>query len=129
MRRRLSNDPAGAITTGLILITIGLVFLFSQLDLISVHAVWRYWPLALIAVGLSRLMAGGGWECGLNGVTEVLMGVAFLAITFHWWGIGWREGWPLILVSVGLGTMTRALARRPAPRSSGATVVEEERHG
>ena len=41
----------------LILITIGTMFLIQNLSHINVFKVfWRYWPLLLIAIGISKLL-------------------------------------------------------------------------
>ena len=41
----------------LILITIGTMFLIQNLSLINVFKVfWRYWPVLLIAIGISKLL-------------------------------------------------------------------------
>ena len=38
--------------TGAVLIVIGIVFLLSNLDIVDIDALVRFWPLILIAVGV-----------------------------------------------------------------------------
>ena len=38
--------------TGAMLIVIGIVFLLSNLDIVAIDALVRFWPLILIAVGV-----------------------------------------------------------------------------
>ena len=50
-----SNIPTGAI----VLIVIGLAFLFDNLGIIHFHWIGRMWPLILIALGLNMFIRRG----------------------------------------------------------------------
>lgn len=122
------GERAGAITGGVILLTLGLLFLSGELGFGDIRSLWRYWPLVLVAIGLGKLAMGEGEE-RLGGLTELFLGAAFLAITLHWWDLSWGSGWPLLVVAVGAAMVLRSLfAPRPRRPASGAAVVEEERH-
>jgi hypothetical protein len=43
---------------GVILIALGLIFLFEQLDVEVWRHVWRFWPVILIVWGANKLMLG-----------------------------------------------------------------------
>jgi uncharacterized membrane protein HdeD (DUF308 family) len=43
---------------GVILIVLGLIFLFEQFDLEVWHYVWRFWPVILIVWGVNKLSLG-----------------------------------------------------------------------
>lgn len=127
---RHKNDRAGNVTAGLIMVTVGVLFLTGQMGLADIGLIWRYWPLALIAIGTTRLVMGEDDRWG-SGFTNLILGFVFLGINFHWMGLGWRSGWPLVLVGIGAGMTLRALFGRPRRKDrpeSGAVVVEEERH-
>lgn len=52
----------GALTAGLILIVLGVVFLFENFDPeFSIWRIVRYWPVILIIVGLRRLYDYFAW--------------------------------------------------------------------
>jgi hypothetical protein len=133
--RKARKERAGNITAGLIMVTIGVVFLTGQLGLASLRDLWEWWPLVLIAIGLTHIIAGTGedGEGWVGGLFHIFLGTAFLAINFRWFGFGWATGWPLILVAIGASMMLKAAfpsarRRRRMREESGATVVEEERH-
>jgi hypothetical protein len=47
------------ITGGLILISIGAIFLLNNLDILRIHDLWKYWPVILIAIGVGKLVDRG----------------------------------------------------------------------
>ncbi len=51
VRRRRSAFPAGPA----VLIAIGILFLLNNLDILRIHQLFRYWPIALIAIGVYKL--------------------------------------------------------------------------
>jgi len=130
--RRERKDRAGNITAGLMMLTVGVLFLTGQLGLASIHDLWHWWPLALIAIGITHMVIGQDGEGWVSGITNVFLGVAFLAINFQWFGFGWRTGWPLVLIAIGASLMLKAAfgvpRRRRFREESGAVVVEDERH-
>jgi hypothetical protein len=46
------------------------------------------------------------------------MGFWFFAVQFHWYGLTYRNGWPLLLVSMGAGMVVRALSGEDAIRKA-----------
>jgi hypothetical protein len=62
---------------GLLLVLLGIALTLDQLGVVEVHHAWRYWPAALILIGLSRLQrsegrrpaqsASGGGDAGAAG--------------------------------------------------------------
>ena len=131
---RQKDDRAGSVTAGLIMVTVGVLFLTGQLGLADIGTLWRYWPLGLIAVGITHIVMGRDGDQWGSGVSNVFLGLVFLAINFGWMDLSWRTGWPLILVAIGATMVVRAFygqrrpAVRPEVRPESGAVVEEERH-
>jgi len=107
MEQRNSSEqptwqPGNRLIPSLVLIGIGLIFLLGNLHIIYFQDWWRYWPVALIVLGLVKLVDsehGGGRVAG-----GVLFGVGaiFLAQNLGILNVGWEELWPLILIGIGL---------------------------
>lgn len=95
---------------GLGLIAMGVLFLLNYLGFAPLRSVWVYWPLFVSFFGLMQLLTARSPKRVGGGVTMLLMGGWFLVATNHWYGLEWRNSWPLALVSVGLGSVARALA-------------------
>jgi len=87
---------------GAIIIGIGVLFLLDNFHVVYVRDWWRYWPVALIAVGLVKLVDsayGSGRVVGgiLLGAGAILLGdnLGLIDVT-----IG--QLWPLILIGIGI---------------------------
>ena len=112
MRRR-NRDGRGGIFWGLVLVTMGVGFLLVEQGVLPRHLFyswWTWWPVILIAIGLSQLIRPIDARQIGGGVTMILIGFWFLACKLDWWGLSIHDSWPLVLVAVGAGMMTRSVA-------------------
>ena len=100
MRDR-SPQLAGRFVAGAILIVLGVLFLLDNLDVLNAREVLRFWPLILIALGLTRLLAPRRPEDLTGAVVLLFLGGVFLLRTLHvpWFRL--RSVWPLLLVLIG----------------------------
>jgi predicted membrane protein len=107
---------------GLGVIVIGLLFTLDNLDIVPGRVYLRFWPVALIAVGLAhlsqewrgpRVLIGSAWL--LAGVGLLLENLGILHI--HFWDL-----WPLLFVAVGAYLVWQSLQRRQAIAGSQANV-------
>jgi predicted membrane protein len=101
------------IVPGAILVALGTLFLLDALDVLAAGATLaRWWPLAIVLLGLARLLDRPRDLVG-GGITA-LAGLVLLA-----WTLGIVEAsvfallWPLVLVVVGLRLL---LSRNSVPR-------------
>lgn len=103
------------VTFGLLLVAGGAFLFLVQRDVLEVRAVWLYWPVVLIVIGLVKLVSPRPGREMASGLLELLAGLWFLACNFKWQGITYRETWPLLLVFFGLSEVLKALSRgRPS---------------
>jgi hypothetical protein len=104
----------GKLAIGLLLSTIGLLFLLQELLWIDAHEFFRLWPLWLIAFGVIRILfpATTRTGCGLRGSRlqgfwPLLIGGIFLADTLD--VLSLHDSWPLFIVGAGLLMVLRAM--------------------
>lgn len=126
-RREGGGGGRSNIVFGLILTVVGVLFLLHNLGLYYIYDIWRYWPLLLIAAGLSKLMWGRAGE-RMFGAIAVFIGSVFFVDNVFGWHVHLGQLWPVILVIVGISVVTRAIR---GPRAPGAvedmsTVVREQ---
>jgi hypothetical protein len=94
----VDNKQASQVTTGVIVILIGLVFLSGQwrmgLD------VGKLWPLVLVVLGISRYLSTNERGERGNGGWLLFLGAIFLLNNFRIFGLG--DSWPLFIVAAGV---------------------------
>jgi cation transport ATPase len=113
------GDLAGALTGGLILILLGLLFYLAQSNLLSIT--WsNWWAYLLVGIGVILIIQGiirygqhGYLFQGsfIGGAILIIIGLAFVSN----WGAYF---WPLVLVILGVAAIVSALVgrrRTPAP--------------
>jgi predicted membrane protein len=90
----------------IVLVGVGAIFLLSNLGLLQISAIWRFWPLILLVLGVFRLSSRekGAKESAL---VMLIVGAVFLLLNLHLLHISFGILWPLILVGVGLLMLTR----------------------
>ncbi len=106
----------GGLTVGLVLIALGLLFLLREFEVITgsifIHG---WWALLVAGVGLAKLVGSRQAKDLGGGVTLTLIGAwLYLAHTGNL-GFTYGNSWPLILVAVGAGMVTRTIASHWMP--------------
>lgn len=115
------------IVFGLILTIVGVLFLLHNLGLYYIYDIWKYWPLLLMAAGLSKLVWGRAGE-RMFGAVALFIGSVFFVDNVFGWHVHLGQLWPVILVIVGISVVARAI-RGPKPPGGAAdlsTVVREQ---
>ena len=112
------------IGSGILLITIGLIFLADRQ---GYGGFGRLWPLLLIVMGASKMLfrddtvrvgvvagrRGCRRESRWGGLWLILVGVIFLLNQNHIYSI--HETWPLFIVAAGLGIIFSGIFDRRIP--------------
>jgi predicted membrane protein len=104
------HGTAGRVVFGLIVLALGVTFLLDNLHVMHAREVFRFWPVALILIGLvNALQPRGG--CGrLFWLFVAILGGLLLLERFHY--ISWSvwDLWPVFLVLAGLSMLWRAIS-------------------
>lgn len=104
---RDGNPFAGAIL-GLLLVGGGLLFLLRNLGIFYFDSIWQFWPVILIALGLSKLAGSRHSGEVVSGVILTAVGGLFLARTLGFiYGDVWRNAWPVFLIALGVWLLLR----------------------
>jgi hypothetical protein len=96
----------GSTLAGLTFIALGMFFLLDRFTDFRLPGVHAWWPVALVFFGAMRLIRGAL----ASGVTLVLLGTVFLASSMGMLGSAHGLVGPMIVVSVGIGLVIRAIA-------------------
>jgi hypothetical protein len=71
-----------------------------------------WWPLIFFVIAITHVAEGkpGG------AVTMFLLGAWFMAVTWDWMGLTYRNSWSLALIAIGSGMVVKALSGEDQPR-------------
>lgn len=97
------RNASGRIFWGLVLIIIGLLFLFDRMGQIDFSDLFfRYWPLILILAGLWHLVANN-FRNAAGGVVLIIVGGIFMLDKLEILErSAWHYLWPLLLIVLGI---------------------------
>ncbi len=115
MEGKSSPRPTPQLVFGIIIIFVGVLFALDNLNILAAGEFLRYWPLALMAIGLAKLLDAESPEGRLLGGIFFGAGSILLLDTLHVLRFSVHLIWPLILVAVGLFVAWQAVMRDKAP--------------
>lgn len=108
-----------SIGAGIVLITVGLIFLADRQ---GYGGFGSFWPLILIAMGASKFFSSGDdmfsrsdrrcrrGDTRYGGIWLIMVGVIFLLHQNHIWRIS--QTWPLFIVAGGVGIILSGVLNR-----------------
>ncbi len=105
--REESEFPVGRLVGGLIVLGLGILMLFDQIDFRWGLDLSRLWPLIVIVVGITKIAGAQSRRKGRAGFLILFMGCWMLINTLHLWGFDWSNSWPLVFFAVGLASIAR----------------------
>ena len=100
-----SPSPAFRVTpqlvVGLVIIFVGVIYTLEELGVVPAASVLRFWPTALIAIGVVKMLAARDGCGALAGLLVTLVGVWLQAEELDLIRIPLWQIWPLALVLLG----------------------------
>ncbi len=106
---------------GLFFTALGVLWTAENLDLLRADEYLRYWPAAVVLIGLLKLAEPGR---RLIGAILTVVGASLLAYSAGWLRFTIFDLWPLLLIGLGVGMVARALGMRlPAGREHAGSYI------
>jgi len=119
----LRGRGRGGMIMGGILVLIGIAFLLDHLGIISIGNPFRFWPSAIVLVGLLNFISHRrAWGCLLM-FAGVILQLNELGITHF----GWNQLWPMLLIALGLFVFWGSLEWRSKPTDSPSSTEADPR--
>jgi predicted membrane protein len=108
--RRRHNPGLSHLILGLAIVAIGVGLLLDNMGIYQIGNIWRYWPVILIAMGLSKIMDSPVSGGKLWGGFLFLIGCGFLADNLNLIHFSFNVIWPLLIIYFGGMMLWRGLA-------------------
>jgi predicted membrane protein len=126
-RRQYRHHGSHGIFIGAIVVAIGCLLLLDNLRIVRFHDFWQYWPVILIAFGVSRILDSQSLSGYVWGGGIALTGAFLLLDNLDIIAFNAEVLWPILLIAFGVSVLVRALERNRfgagVPPSSTAPVV------
>jgi hypothetical protein len=123
--RNTKFHVTGQLITGLVLAGLGVLFTLDNLDIIRARDILRYWPVALLLVGVSQILQARSSAGIIGGSIWIVLGGVLLGERLDLISNVFRF-WPLLLVGVGAHVIWLSFNRRdiqPGERSERISAV------
>jgi predicted membrane protein len=111
MARRHYRSGTHGLFFGAIVVAIGCLLLLDNLGIVRFHDIWQYWPVLLVAWGVSRVIDSrtpSGW---IWGGMVALVGAFFLLDTLDIIVFNFAVVWPVLLIAFGVSVLIGAVER------------------
>lgn len=119
--RRGRRSPVGSLVLGALVVTAGVVLLLDNMGIVQVEHIWRFWPLFLIGLGLSRILSSSAWLAKVWGGVVAGVGVLLLTENFGLFHVNFNLVWPLVVIGFGLSMLWRAVGPARTGNECGVT--------
>ena len=110
----MHSGIAGMLIGGLI-VAAGLVLLLDNLGIVRVYDIWRFWPVILIIVGVSKAIESRSPGGQVWGGFIAVIGLIFLVDNLHIRIFDFEVNdiiWPLGIIGFGIFMLIRAMDRK-----------------
>jgi predicted membrane protein len=101
---------------GILIICIGVIFTLDELGYAPALSFLKFWPMALVAIGVTKMLAARDGGGAFAGLIFTLVGVWLQGEELNLIHINFRNVWPLVLVLFGGYLVWQGLANRETPR-------------
>lgn len=98
---------------GLAIMALGALLTLDNLGVLDARPLLRFWPVALIAMGVAKLMQPAATGQRTSGIIWLSLGVAFLLHSLRL--IDFDKLWPVVLLVIGARIVWKAAVRSPRP--------------
>jgi hypothetical protein len=119
-RRYDDGSSVMRLLPGIVLVSIGALFLLDNLHILIFQEWVNYWPVIVIVIGIVKLVDSTRQEGRIAGGILTGVGTVLLAERLGYLYMSWGAVWPLFLIGIGIFLLFHRLSARPSdPAPSG----------
>ncbi len=117
---RRNRSRSSSLVMGAVVVAVGLILLLDNMGIVPAHDLFDYWPLILIALGVTRILDSHSQAAVIWGGLVAGIGGLFLLRNLHIFYFNFDFFWPLIVIAVGASMLLRAMEGRERFHGMGA---------
>jgi hypothetical protein len=102
----------GRLVAGLAILALGAVLILDQTVFARGLNFWQFWPLILIAIGITRVASSENGEQRQGALMLTFIGCWLLIASLGLFGLHYGDSWPLVFVAIGLSILLTARSPR-----------------
>lgn len=110
----IRKSSTGPLVAGITIIAIGVILLLNQFGVFPVDLALRFWPVALVVVGLVKALSGTDRGERVFGGILILAGTILQLNSMGYTHITWSQAWPMFIIIAGVMLLVHALSETPA---------------
>jgi hypothetical protein len=118
--RTIRPTVTGRVILGLVVMWLGVLWTLDNLDILDSEPILRFWPVAVIAVGMAKLLGIFSPRNVIAGSLFTVVGMWLLLNQLDVIHVGLWTLWPLALVAIGIGMLSRTSWRPNDPTGPGS---------
>jgi hypothetical protein len=104
------------VIVGLMIVAFGLALTLDNLDVMEARDLFRYWPFAVMAVGVAKVLEDRERSSRISGWLFVGVGALFAVQNFVYNDLRVWRWWPVAIVAFGVMILFRAMRLNPDDR-------------
>jgi hypothetical protein len=112
MNTSVSYQWRRQILWGLTLVAVGLAFFLDRMGIADTSALWHYWPLLLVVIGINRTIGYPTARDFIGGIWTAFIGLWLFANFEGLFGLNWANSWPVFIIISGVTIALRPFAER-----------------
>ena len=101
---------------GTLLLILGVLFALQNFGMVRAGRLGDYWPLLLVWVGLTRMLASRRGNHFASGAVILLLGIFFQLDRLDVIFVPMRQFWPVLLIAIGFGMIADSFVGRRGGR-------------
>jgi len=117
-RQQQWRSPGRHLFSGVVFVSIGILFLLGNMGVLEVDRILRFWPVLLIAGGIFKLVECRDDYRHGSGVFWIIVGSLLLLGSLGLLRVSIRDFWPLIFIGIGSLMLWRYLLGGTVPKYS-----------
>ena len=112
---------------GALIVVVGILLLLQNLNIPGIHDIWRFWPVALIVLGLVRLAEPWRPTALLWSGVLILVGAFLLIDNLDIIHIDFGDFiWPLLVIVFGVSLLVRNMENRAARLPGSSSIATSQ---